>query len=130
MAEDSSGKKRQKSEENEEETENSQERSIPRSSIEEEQQPSTSSILKNPIERREYASEGSQDIRSNYGRSSKDEEKGDTEDGTGDGDEEDEDGEEEDLPFPGFAARSFYIFRQTTKLRYWALHLITWPYPF
>ena len=39
-------------------------------------------------------------------------------------------GEEEELAFPGFVPVAFRCMTQTTKLRYWCLKMITWPYPF
>lgn len=36
----------------------------------------------------------------------------------------------EDLPFPGFAPKTFMFFTQRNWLRFSCLRLITWPYPF
>lgn len=38
--------------------------------------------------------------------------------------------EEEELPYPGFVPKSFYCLKQTNKLRWMCLKIITWPYPF
>lgn len=36
----------------------------------------------------------------------------------------------EELPFPGFAPKSLFIFSQRHWLRFACLRIITWPYPF
>ena len=126
MAENSSGGLRQRSSED---TEEPQDQSIGRGSRAEEASTSSKEDKedKKDTQKLEARNGSSRNGSSRHGSSVtiKDEERG-----AEDGDDEDEDESAEDLPYPGFPARSLYIFRQTSRPRNWCLTLITWPYPF
>ena len=47
-----------------------------------------------------------------------------------DDDANNEENNEEKVLFPGFVKKTFFIFTQKSKPRFWCLQMITSPYPF